>query len=176
MKIRLYLQVIFYVICLMSCTKESVETDEYSFDSDGNIVLTNTSSSERSEAKFESIVCGHCWETSSIKKTNGATDEYIVGFLVHKFYIANGTCICYTFTDSEPVVYKQQVNTTYNELTGKLTDTNGNELLTIISINSDNSITAYDTNATPYKYTILTMRPMQDDDYATMDSKALSND
>ncbi|MBQ3772468.1 MAG: hypothetical protein IJT89_08855 [Bacteroidaceae bacterium] len=168
MKKIIYLTIL--ILTVFASCKDDVETPKYTFDENGDVVVANDNKALRTTDLFNSVVCGHCWKVTNIEHTEIKEEDCDGNRSDHIFYIEKETCIVYTFTDAVPEGYKSVRKITYDENSGKITNEYNNVMLTIISINPDNTITAFDKRSHLYR-SILTLSPMSEEEYKTFDSE-----
>ena len=161
MKRLFYLTII--ILSVFASCKDDVETPKYSLDENGDIVVANDNKALRTAELFNSVVCGHCWKITNAEFLT-KTEEHD-GFSVDShFFFEKNACTIYCESDNPTPIFKFNVKTSYNEESGKLISENNNEMLTIISINSDNTITAFEKEYDFYP-AILTLTKISEDEY-----------
>ena len=168
MKKIIYLTIL--ILTVFASCKDDVETPKYTFDENGDVVVANDNKALRTTDLFNSVVCDHCWKVTNIEHTEIKEEDCDGNRSDHIFYIEKETCIVYTFTDAVPGGNKCVRKIAYDENSGKITNEYNNVMLTIISINPDNTITAYNKNSHLYR-SILTLSPMSEEEYKTFDSE-----
>ena len=162
MKRLIFLTII--ILSVFASCKDDVATPKYSLDENGDVVVANDNKALRTTDLFNSVVCGHCWEVSNIEYLK---DEYRGG--ANNFLFGKDSCTLYFSKCDIPFQWKSKIKLTYDEISGKLTNDKKQEILTIISINPDNTITAIDRNYISNP-SILTLTPMDKEEFKKMDS------
>lgn len=140
---------------------------KYAYDNDGQPIAT-TDAEKHSAGDFEEKVCGWCWKIIACNKIESdgtvAAEPYFSdmgGFVYRHFYFEKGRTIRYIHSDSNPFPVSQVLQTTFDEATGNVVDADGNKVVTIVSINADNTITALDGSG----FIQLTYYPMTTKEY-----------
>ena len=157
-----YIYLLSALLFLSACSKDDggtgseVENKEaerekipsaYSFDENGRLVILTTK--ERRSAKdFAEKVCGSCWRIIRYNKidADGTVEsrQYesdLVGFGFSRYYFEADSTIEYIHDDSLPGTFPFSHPTIYDEDTGLMLDENGIPIISIVSINDDNTLT-----------------------------------
>ena len=167
MKRLFYLTII--ILSVFASCKDDVETPKYSLDENGDVVVANDNKALRTAELFNSVVCGHCWKITN--KEFLVKGEEWLGYSVYThFFFEADSCTIYGDTDNIPFLYKFKKGTNYDENTGKLKDKNNKDIVTIISINADNTITAFKKEYTIKDPVILTLTQISEEEQKKLDS------
>ena len=167
MKKIIYLTIL--ILTVFASCKDDVETPKYSLDENGDVVVANDNKALRTTDLFNSIVCGHCWTPTDIEIID-KRGEGLLGTSIYTFDFGTDSCTIYSRILSIPANAKWKAKISYDENTGKLFDNKNRELLTILSINADKTITAYDKVYNPYY--IITFSPMSEEAFKELDAQS----
>ena len=166
MKRLFYLTII--ILSVFASCKDDVETPKYSLDENGDVVVANDNKALRTTDLFNSVVCGRCWKITNAEFLT-KTEEHD-GFAIDSHFVfEKDSCTIYINRDYDPSMLKVKLRTNYDETSGKLTNEYNHVTLTLISINADHTITAFEKEYGFYP-AILTLTQISEEEYKKLDS------
>ena len=166
MKRLFYLTII--ILSVFASCKDDVETPKYSLVENGDVVVANDNKALRTTDLFNSVVCGRCWKITNAEFLT-KTEEHD-GFAIDShFFFEKDSCTIYINRDYDPSMLKVKIRTNYDETSGKLTNEYNHVTLTLISINADHTITAFEKEYGFYP-AILTLTQISEEEYKKLDS------
>lgn len=134
-------------LCASAIDAEAYGTAvKYEFDDAGN-VFPVSNPVKHSARDFENLVCGKCWKVRWKSKINEdgtvSIEPYctdMLGFTDYKYYFEKDSTIRFVETDANPFPVKEVFQTTFDEATGNVIDSNSNRIVTIVHIDLDGEL------------------------------------